>query len=84
MKSGVEFLRESLKKAAQRGSDIKICTGGYLFVTQPEALDNLLSIDDRIQARLWKSNGATFHPKANLFQSEQQDCLFIGSSNLSK
>jgi superfamily II DNA or RNA helicase/HKD family nuclease len=84
MKSGVEYIRESLKIAAERGADIKICTGDYLFVTQPEALEDLLSIDDRIQIRLWQSNGVSFHPKAYLFQTENQDCLFIGSSNLSK
>ncbi|WP_053366531.1 DEAD/DEAH box helicase family protein [Bacillus sp. FJAT-27245] len=84
MKSGVEFLRESLKAATERGADIKICTGDYLYITQPEALRALLDIDDRIQVRLWPSNGTSFHPKAYLFQSENQECLYIGSSNLSK
>ena len=84
MKSGVEYIRDSLKIAAERGADIKICTGDYLYVTQPEALGNLLSIDERIQIRLWQSNGVSFHPKAYLFQTKNHDCLFIGSSNLSK
>jgi superfamily II DNA or RNA helicase/HKD family nuclease len=84
MKSGVQYLKESLRQAALRGADIKVCTGDYLFVTQPKALEELLSIHEGIQIRLWKSNGISFHPKAYLFQTEAQDCLFIGSSNLSR
>ncbi|MCK1992166.1 DEAD/DEAH box helicase family protein [Peribacillus muralis] len=83
MKSGVQYLRQALKAAAERGAEIKVCTGDYLFVTQPEALRMLLEIDSRIEVRLWKSNGVSFHPKAYLFQKENQDSLFVGSSNLS-
>lgn len=84
MKSGVAFLKEVLANAARAGADIKICTGDYLYITQPEGLTELLSIDENIEVRLWKSNGVSFHPKAYLFKSETEDCLFIGSSNLSK
>ncbi|SDN61678.1 DEAD/DEAH box helicase family protein [Bacillus sp. OK048] len=84
MKSGVRYLKEALKKAAHNGADIKICTGDYLYITQPEALEELLSIDERICIRIWKNNGVSFHPKAYLFQSNEHDVLFIGSSNLSK
>jgi superfamily II DNA or RNA helicase/HKD family nuclease len=84
MKSGVEYLRDALKAASERGADIKICTGDYLFVTQPEALEELLHIDKRIEVRIWKSNGTSFHPKAYLFQNGEHECFFIGSSNLSK
>ncbi|PJN91973.1 phospholipase D-like domain-containing protein, partial [Bacillus sp. mrc49] len=84
MKSGVQYLKEALKAAAERGAEIKVCTGDYLFVTQPEALRMLLEVDARIEVRLWKSNGVSFHPKAYLFQKENQDSLFVGSSNLSR
>ncbi|MEH7436745.1 DEAD/DEAH box helicase family protein [Neobacillus drentensis] len=84
MKSGVHYLMYALKRAAQNGADIKICTGDYLYITQPEALEELLSIDERISVRIWKSNGVSFHPKAYLFQSNEHDTLFIGSSNLSR
>ncbi|WP_042355663.1 DEAD/DEAH box helicase family protein [Bacillus rubiinfantis] len=83
MKSGVKLLKESLKNAAINGADVKICTGDYLYITQPEALQELLSIDERIEIRVWQSNGISFHPKAYLFQSNQHDYLFVGSSNLS-
>ncbi|WP_053363445.1 DEAD/DEAH box helicase family protein [Bacillus sp. FJAT-27251] len=84
MKSGVDFLQAGLKQAAERGADIKVLTGDYFHVTQPEALEQLLEIDESIQVRLWRSNGVSFHPKAYLFSGETEDCLFIGSSNLSR
>ncbi|MGG3802676.1 DEAD/DEAH box helicase family protein [Metabacillus fastidiosus] len=84
MKSGVHLLIESLKRAAERGADIKICTGDYLYITQPEALKVLFNIHPRIEIRLWKSNGISFHPKAYLFHFEEDEYLVVGSSNLSR
>ncbi|OIK09596.1 DEAD/DEAH box helicase family protein [Bacillus sp. MUM 13] len=84
MKSGVSFLKEALKEAAVRGADIKICTGDYLYITQPEALKSLLEIDENLEIRLWKSNGVSFHPKAYLFRGKEERCFVIGSSNLSR
>lgn len=84
MKSGVQLLSEPLKRAAERGADIKICTGDYLYITQPEALSLLHKIDSRIEIRLWNSNGISFHPKAYLFQMEEDSSFVIGSSNMSK
>ncbi|REJ31574.1 MAG: DNA helicase [Caldibacillus debilis] len=84
MKSGVRLLKETLKKAAERGADIKICAGDYLFVTQPEALHELFSIHPDIEVRLWRSNGVSFHPKAYLFENTTIGYFIVGSSNLSK
>ncbi|KAA9022939.1 DEAD/DEAH box helicase family protein [Niallia endozanthoxylica] len=84
MKSGVEAIHDALKKAAERGADIKICTGDYLFVTQPEALQLLVSIHDQMEVRLWQSNGTSFHPKAYIFQNDENSILIVGSSNLSR
>lgn len=84
MKSGVDYIKKALKTAAEKDADIKICTGDYLFVTQPEALEELLNIDNRIEVRIWRSRGISFHPKAYLFQNANHECFFIGSSNLSK
>ncbi|MFS0638171.1 DEAD/DEAH box helicase family protein [Mesobacillus foraminis] len=84
MKSGVEFIKQELKAAAKRGADVKICTGDYLYITQPEALRELLVIDPNIEIRLWRTDGVSFHPKAYLFQTEKKEQLFIGSSNLSR
>lgn len=84
MKSGVEAIKEPLKQAAERGADIKICAGDYLYVTQPDALRELTSIHRNIEVRLWKSNGVSFHPKAYLFEDKSDGYFIIGSSNLSR
>lgn len=83
MRTGVKLLTPALKKAAERGADIKICTGDYLYVTQPEALRMLMQIDERIEIRLWRSEGKSFHPKAYLLESKNDGYLYVGSSNLS-
>src|SRR5690606_1757420 len=82
MKSGVELIRDSLQKAANHGADIKICTGDYLYITQPEALEALINIHENIEVRLWNSNGVSFHPKAYIIQNQQNGTLIVGSSNL--
>jgi HKD family nuclease len=85
MKSGVEVLAPHLKDAAERGAEIQVCTGDYLFVTQPEALERLISIHPNISVRLFKSNGKSFHPKAYLFDIPDEHGYFIvSSSNLSR
>ena len=84
MKSGVDILSDLLKQAAERGADIKICTGDYLFITQPEALSALMEIHNGVEVRLWQSNGTSFHPKAYIFQYDKSGTLIVGSSNLSR
>ncbi|WP_242705646.1 DEAD/DEAH box helicase family protein [Pontibacillus sp. ALD_SL1] len=85
MKSGVKMVLPALKEAAVRGADIKILTGDYLYVTQPEALSLLSELPlDQVEVRLWQSNGRSFHPKAFLFNGNDQGSLIVGSSNLSK
>ncbi|MFC0189447.1 DEAD/DEAH box helicase family protein [Fictibacillus aquaticus] len=85
MKSGVTLLAPLLREAADRGAEIHICTGDYLFITQPDALDLLESINPNIEIRLFKSNGKSFHPKAYLFQAKEENGSYIiGSSNLSR
>ena len=84
MKSGVGVIGDALKRATERGADIKICTGDYLFITQPEALKALIDIHPNIEVRLWQSNGVSFHPKAYIFQYDDSGTLIVGSSNLSR
>ncbi len=84
MESGVKLLQPYLKQAAERGADIKLLAGDYLFVTQPKALRRLLAIDYRLELRLWRSYGTSFHPKAYLFDyGDGQGLMIVGSSNLS-
>ncbi|AGT32413.2 DNA helicase [Geobacillus genomosp. 3] len=84
MKSGVRLLNGDLKAAAERGADIKVCVGDYLFVTQPEALRELISIHPDIEVRLYRSEGVSFHPKAYLFEDAEGGYFIVGSSNLSR
>lgn len=83
MKSGVKLLEPILKEAAEQGTDIKICTGDYLFITQPDALQLLHDIHESIEIRLWQSNGVSFHPKAYMLELESANILYVGSSNMS-
>ena len=85
MESGVKMLAPYLRNAAKEGTEIKLLTGDYLYVTQPEALNLLFDVHPDMEIRLWKSNGISFHPKAYLFHKiSNQNAMIVGSSNLSK
>ncbi|MBT2582818.1 DEAD/DEAH box helicase family protein [Planococcus sp. ISL-109] len=84
MQSGVRIVAPFLKETADRGVPVKLLIGDYLFVTQPEALELLLEELPSAEIRLWKSGGASFHPKSYLFRGEETSHLIVGSSNLSK
>ncbi|EJR02845.1 DEAD/DEAH box helicase family protein [Bacillus cereus] len=84
MKSGVDVLAPLLRVAAEKNVDIKICTGDYLYITQPDALEKLYQIHPDIEIRLWKSAGKSFHPKAYLFERESDGVMIVGSSNMSR
>ncbi len=84
MQSGVRLLAPHLKAAIDRGAEVKVLAGDYLFVTQPEGLQALRDIDIRLEARLWRSLGTSFHPKAYLFDYDNgEGMLIVGSSNFS-
>lgn len=84
MQSGVRLLAPHLKGVIERGAEVKVLAGDYLFVTQPEGLQALGDIDTRLEARLWRSMGTSFHPKAYLFNYENgEGLLIVGSSNFS-
>ncbi|GIO91435.1 MULTISPECIES: DEAD/DEAH box helicase family protein [Paenibacillus] len=84
MQSGVRLLAPHLKGAIERGAEVKVLAGDYLFVTQPEGLQALRDIDPLLEARLWRSMGTSFHPKAYLFDYENgEGLLIVGSSNFS-
>jgi HKD family nuclease len=85
MKSGIELLAPYLRQAKERGAEIKLLTGDYLFITQPEALKMISEMEDVLEARLWRSGGVSFHPKAYLFErSGSGGAMMVGSSNLSR
>jgi len=84
MKSGLRIIFNDLKFAAEQGADIKVLTGDYLYITQPEALKRLLELDhENVEIRLWQSGGISFHPKSFIFKHKEDGALIVGSSNMS-
>ena len=73
-----------MRKAAEKNVDIKVCTGDYLYITQPDALEKLYKIHPDIEIRLWRSAGKSFHPKAYLVERESDGVMIVGSSNMSR
>ena len=84
MKSGVNEVLPALRDASMRGADIKILTGDYLSITQPDALKLLHEGLPAAELRMIESGGTSFHPKAYLFKSQNSSTVIIGSSNLSR
>ncbi len=85
MASGVELLLPQLKTAMEHGTDVKILTGDYLYVTEPEALALLLEEIPKAEIRLWMSQGQSFHAKSYLFEHQVGDhTSIVGSSNWSR
>lgn len=85
MESGVKMLVEDLKDAIDRGAEVRILTGNYLSITQPQALYLLRDIlGDRIKLRFYSDKNKSFHPKSYIFHYENDGELFIGSSNISR
>src|SRR5699024_3455644 len=85
MRSGVDVIYDDLQEALQKGADIKILTGDYLYVTQPQALLQLLTFkSENFEIRLWRSNGVAFHPKSFIFKHREEGAIIVGSSNLSR
>src|SRR5699024_8544543 len=85
MKSGIDVIINDLQYALKNGADIKLLTGDYLFVTDPEALEKLLEIkDDNLEIRMWRSEGISFHPKSFIFKHKEEGALIVGSPNMSR
>jgi len=84
MHSGVKLLYTELQRALNHGADIKILTGDYLYITQPEALKLLLQLhSENFELRMWQSDGIAFHPKSYIFKHREKGTFIVGSSNLS-
>ncbi len=89
--TGLILLQDAFFEAISRGTQIRILTGDYLQITEPQALRQLMlfkeqGADVRIFECLEKQS---FHMKAYLFTSSDENgqragCAFIGSSNISR
>lgn len=85
MESGVKLLIQDLKEALNRGVKIRILTGNYLKITQPQALYLLKSeLGDKVDLRFYNNPNKSFHPKAYMFHNPLDSEIYIGSSNISR
>ena len=82
MQSGVKLILNDLKKSDKK---IRILTGKYLNITQPQALVLLKSeLKGNLDLRFYNIENKSFHPKAYIFHNNKDSEIYIGSSNLSK
>ncbi|MCY3007949.1 MAG: DEAD/DEAH box helicase family protein, partial [Planctomycetota bacterium] len=66
--SGLDLLRGHLQDLLDRQGRVRIITGDYLDVTEPEALEDLLELGPSLELYVVEcSPGMSFHPKAYLF-----------------
>ncbi|WP_195964717.1 DEAD/DEAH box helicase family protein [Clostridium cuniculi] len=85
MESGVKLLLQDLKEALKRGVKIRILTGNYLKITQPQALYLLKSeLKAQVDLRFYNNPNKSFHPKAYMFHNPIDSEIYIGSSNISR
>lgn len=85
MESGVKLLKKDIEEAVKNNCQIRILTGNYLGITQPEALYLMKEIlGDNANMAFYKEKNRSFHPKAYIFHYECGDGeIFLGSSNIS-
>ncbi|KAA1189113.1 DUF3427 domain-containing protein [Pseudohalioglobus sediminis] len=88
--TGVRLIQGALEDALERGARVRVLTGDYLGVTDPQALRYLMLLHEQgAEVKVFESRGKTsFHMKAYLFTrsesaTDAEGCAFIGSSNLS-
>lgn len=82
MKSGVRLIVEDLKKSDKK---VRILTGTYLNITQPEALYILKNeLKENLDLRFYSNPLRSFHPKAYIFHGMNDSEIYVGSSNLSR
>jgi len=95
--SGVRRIEEHFRDFLERGGRLRLLTGDYLGLTDPDALTRLLDLAGDRHIRIFETDIATgpawpgplaplsFHPKAYVFHREDgSGTAFVGSSNLSE
>ncbi|MBK8974857.1 MAG: DUF3427 domain-containing protein [Planctomycetes bacterium] len=87
MDRGVERLLPFLEDLLARDGQLRLLTGDYFGVTEPDGLERLLDLEGSRELRVFESGGSSFHPKAYLFHeaadAAASGVAFVGSSNLS-
>lgn len=89
--AGVDRIYSRLADCLDRGGRVRVVTGDYGDASEPAALRRLLDLKDisadRTTLRIFETrNSGTFHPKAYIISSGDDDrpaLAYVGSSNLS-
>jgi superfamily II DNA or RNA helicase len=80
----LELVIEHIRDLLNRGGTLRLLTGDYLDITEPEALLRLTDLAGRIELRIFETLQISFHPKGYLFRyPDGTATALIGSSNLS-
>jgi superfamily II DNA or RNA helicase len=86
LESGVRLLEEHLRDVLARGGRVRVLTGDYLDVTEPDALLRLLDLGQGLDLRVHEGAGTSFHLKSYVLCDDVgfRGTAFVGSSNLSR
>lgn len=85
--SGVQLVEDELEDALTRGTNVRVLTGDYLGITDPNGLQQLYALataHPNLSVRFFEAGGRSFHPKAYIFRRGHDGVAFVGSSNLSR
>jgi len=83
--SGVSLLEEYLRDILRRDGQVRLLTGDYMGVTEPDALLRLLDLGPRLDLRVFESGNTSFHLKSYVCVNPVgEGVAFVGSSNLSQ
>ena len=86
MNSGVALLFEHLRDVLERDGQLRLLTGDYLGVTDPQALLRLLDLPREPELRVYETRpGNGFHLKSYICHfGDGGGAAYVGSSNLSR
>jgi hypothetical protein len=74
-----------LQDLLDRGGVLRLITGDYLDVTDPEALRRLMDLEGPAELKVFEAGVIGFHPKSWIFHfADGSGVALVGSSNLSE
>ncbi len=84
-REGLKYFFESIKGMLNKGKQVTIYTSGYLRITEPNALEDLLKLTKSYNSlKVYFNPDDRFHSKFFLFEKPNKTySLFLGSSNIS-
>jgi superfamily II DNA or RNA helicase/diadenosine tetraphosphate (Ap4A) HIT family hydrolase/HKD family nuclease len=85
LESGIRLLRPHLQELLDRGGRLRILTGDYLDVTDPDALRRMTDLEGDAALFVFEAGTTGFHPKSWIFHfRDGSGVALVGSSNLSQ